>query len=115
MDNKHIKSQLNRIQEQQFENEQQLKEHEQLEQEIHELKSRSRRLFNELMDEWQKDETLAPEVNRHRSELLHHEAEVNKKLVDKKAAYLKTKRDLFDLEEALYSEQRRYIYKEDKT
>lgn len=114
MDQEKLNSKLNEVQEQQSENQQRLKKHDQLEQEVHALKIRSQRLFSELMDVWQKDDTLASEMDHHRNKLLHQERQVNEKLDDKKAAYLKEKRQLVDLEEALYNEQQIVMRKGDK-
>src|SRR5699024_3116384 len=97
MDYEKITSQIKQVQEQQDRNQEDLRQHDQLEQDIHELNAKGKRLFNELSDTWGKDQRMALEVDQ-----------------KKKESLLKEKRELYDLEEELFTKRKQYVKKEEE-
>lgn len=114
MDYEKITSQIKKVQEQQDQNREYLKQHDQLEQDIHELNTKGKRLFNELSDTWGKDQRMALEVDQNKNELLYNERRVRFELEEKKESLLKEKRELYDLEEELFTKRKQYVKKEEE-
>src|SRR5699024_7965165 len=79
-----ITSQIKQVQEQQDRNQEDLRQHDQLEQDIHELNAKGKRLFNELSDTWGKDQRMALEVDQNKNELLYNERRIRFELEEKK-------------------------------
>jgi len=115
MDYEKITSQIKQVQEQQDQNREHLKQHDQLEQDIHELNAKGKRLFNELSDTWGKDQRMALEVDQNKNELLYNERRIRFELEEKKESLLKEKRELYDLEEELFTKRKQYVKKKRKS
>src|SRR5699024_10469561 len=111
MDYEKITSQIKQVQEQQDRNQENLKQHDQLEQDIHELNAKGKRLFNELSDTWGKEQHMAWEVDKKKNELLYNEGRIRFKLEEKKESVLKENRELYDLEEELFTKRKQYVKK----
>lgn len=120
MSNKHrgkeeqITQQIKKVQDQQYEHQQALKQQEQLEQEVYELNKRSRRLLRELNEVWAKDKTFASTIEKNQNKLSNYERNIDSTLEDKKEGLLKEKQKLYDEEEDLYHQRRSLIEEEDE-
>src|SRR5699024_669363 len=109
MDYEKITSQIKQVQEQQDRNQENLKQHDQLEQDIHELNAKGKRLFNELSDTWGKDQRMALEADQNKNELLNNERRSRFELEEKKESLLKEKREVYDLDEELFTKRKQYV------
>src|SRR5699024_10097593 len=114
MDYEKITSQIKQVQEQQDQNREHVKQHDQLEQDIHALNAKGKRLYNELRDTWGKDQRMALEVDQNKNELLYNERRIGFELEEKKESLLKEKRELYDLEEELFTKRKQYVKKEEE-
>src|SRR5699024_12474236 len=103
------------VQGQRDQNREHLKQHDQLEQDIHELNAKGKRVVNELSDTWGEDQRMALEVDQNRKELLYNERRIREELEEKKESLLKEKRELYDLEEELFTKRKQYVKKKRKS
>src|SRR5699024_2614874 len=115
MDYEKITSQIKQVQEQQDRNQENLKQHDQLEKDIHKLNAKEKRLVNELSDNRDKDQCMALEDDQNKNEILYNERRNRFELEEKKESLLKEKRELYDLEEELFTKRKQYVKKKRKS
>src|SRR5699024_9482872 len=109
-----ITSQIKQVQEQQDRNQEDMRQHDQIEQNIHELNGKGKRWLNELSDTWGKEQRMDVEVDQNKNELLYNERRIRFELEEKKESLLKEKRELYDLEEELFTKRKQYVKKEEE-
>ncbi|EOO26852.1 hypothetical protein ICM_01107 [Bacillus cereus BAG1X2-3] len=102
---KQLNQNLRSVFEEQDRNQSALRTQEQAEADFHELKNRSNRLFNRILETWHNDKELSHFFINIRQEAQHIERKLTFKLENQKETLLKERRDLSDSENDLSYQQ----------
>lgn len=103
---KRISQHLLKLDEDKMKNKQKLVEHEQIEQEFHELKNESKRILGRLLYVWHQDNEMGSLLEQEVDQISTMEARLANQLVEEREGLLHTRRKLHDIEADLSHQQR---------
>lgn len=106
---KQITQKLQHVSDKQYENGRHLTEQEHTENDFFELKSNSRRLFNQLFEMWHKDKGLSNWLEQKQLEVQHYVRQIDHELENNKERLLQEKQQLNDLENDLFYQRKSLV------